>query len=161
MSQEVVKDYLVENGGITRNVDLVRHFRKFLQSEDLASKGEKTNTVFQRAGHVCAAFNTRPILTSVVFCFHRYPLYVWCTSYYVVERNRETFKNFVNALAAVKSEGVSSYFHQVMAEYLKVSKQYLKWPFFLPLFLQGEKFIILKPKFYPVEWGGVLPSSIK
>lgn len=39
MSQEVVKNYLVENGGVTRNVDLVRHFRKFLQSEDLASKG--------------------------------------------------------------------------------------------------------------------------
>lgn len=49
MSQAIVKDYLVENGGITRNVDLVRHFRKFLQSEDLASKGEYKKSVLQRA----------------------------------------------------------------------------------------------------------------
>jgi hypothetical protein len=36
---DVVKEFLVENGGITRNVDLVRHFRKFLQSDDVAKKG--------------------------------------------------------------------------------------------------------------------------
>ena len=40
MSQEVVKNYLVDNGGVTRNVDLVRHFRKFLQPEDVTSKGD-------------------------------------------------------------------------------------------------------------------------
>lgn len=40
MSQEVVKNYLVDNGGVTRNVDLVRHFRKFLQPEDVGSKGD-------------------------------------------------------------------------------------------------------------------------
>jgi hypothetical protein len=81
---DVVKEFLVENGGITRNVDLVRHFRKFLQSDDVAKK----------------------------------------------ERNREKFKNFVNTLAAVKSDG-------------------------------GEKFIILKAKYYPLEWGGSLPGHIR
>lgn len=45
MSQDVVKNFLVENGGVIRNVDLVRHFRKFLQPDDVASKGGRETPV--------------------------------------------------------------------------------------------------------------------
>ena len=36
---DIVREFLLENGGIIRNVDLVRHFRKFLQPEDSTKKG--------------------------------------------------------------------------------------------------------------------------
>ena len=94
------------------------------------------------------------ILQSLVIPFHFY----WLC---VVERNREIFKNFVNALAAVKSEGVSYHTHTSRRGRVRGTVEDVALlGFLLLLFPQGEKFIILKPKFYPAEWGGALPGSL-
>ena len=45
MNLDVVKEYLIDNGGITRNVDLVRHFRRFLQSDDVSKKGIRSRFI--------------------------------------------------------------------------------------------------------------------
>lgn len=36
---ETVRDYIVNRGGVVKNVDLVKHFRSFLQQEDPDKKG--------------------------------------------------------------------------------------------------------------------------
>ena len=40
VTREMILDYLVKKGGVVKNVDLVRHFRKYLQVEDPALKGK-------------------------------------------------------------------------------------------------------------------------
>lgn len=37
---EMILDYLTKKGGVVRNVDLVRHFKKYLQIESAQEKGE-------------------------------------------------------------------------------------------------------------------------
>ena len=39
VTKEMILDYLVKKGGVVKNVDLVRHFRKYLQVENSALKG--------------------------------------------------------------------------------------------------------------------------
>ena len=39
VSQEMILDYMIGKGGVVKNVDLVRHFRKFLQLDDPLLKG--------------------------------------------------------------------------------------------------------------------------
>lgn len=39
VSQEMILDYLIKKGGVVKNVDLVRHFRKYLQIESATEKG--------------------------------------------------------------------------------------------------------------------------
>ena len=41
VTKEMILDYLVKKGGVVKNVDLVRHFRKYLQVENSALKGTK------------------------------------------------------------------------------------------------------------------------
>ena len=36
---ETVREYIVGRGGVVKNVDLVKHFRSFLQQEDPEKKG--------------------------------------------------------------------------------------------------------------------------
>lgn len=39
VSQDMILDYMIGKGGVVKNVDLVRHFRKFLQLDDPLLKG--------------------------------------------------------------------------------------------------------------------------
>lgn len=39
VTKEMILDYLIKKGGVVKNVDLVRHFRKYLQVEDPTQKG--------------------------------------------------------------------------------------------------------------------------
>ncbi len=41
VTEEMILDYLVKKGGIVRNVELVRHFRKHLQNESSSEKGRE------------------------------------------------------------------------------------------------------------------------
>lgn len=41
VTKDMILDYLVKKGGVVKNVDLVRHFRKYLQIENAALKGTK------------------------------------------------------------------------------------------------------------------------
>ena len=41
VTEEMILDYLVKKGGVVKNVDLVRHFRKHLQNESSAEKGKE------------------------------------------------------------------------------------------------------------------------
>ena len=43
VTKEMILDYLIKKGGVVKNVDLVRHFRKYLQVENPDLKG--TNLV--------------------------------------------------------------------------------------------------------------------
>ena len=36
---DTVRDYIVSRGGVVKNVELVKHFRSFLQQEDPEKKG--------------------------------------------------------------------------------------------------------------------------
>lgn len=38
VTEETVRDYIVSRGGVVKNVELVRHFRSFLQQEDPEKK---------------------------------------------------------------------------------------------------------------------------
>jgi len=40
---ETVRDYIASRGGVVKNVELVRHFRLFLQQEDPERKGFDTS----------------------------------------------------------------------------------------------------------------------
>lgn len=40
VTQEMILDYLMRKGGVVRNVDLVRHFKKYLQIESALEKGK-------------------------------------------------------------------------------------------------------------------------
>jgi hypothetical protein len=40
VTQEMILDYLTRKGGLVRNVDLVRHFKKYLQFESEQEKGK-------------------------------------------------------------------------------------------------------------------------
>ena len=40
VTEEMILDYLMKKGGVVRNVDLVRHFRKHLQNESSSEKGK-------------------------------------------------------------------------------------------------------------------------
>lgn len=39
VTREMILEYMRRNGGTVKNVDLVRHFRKFLQAEDATARG--------------------------------------------------------------------------------------------------------------------------
>ena len=41
VTKEMILDYLIKKGGVVKNVDLVRHFRKYLQVENPGLKGTK------------------------------------------------------------------------------------------------------------------------
>lgn len=43
VSEEMILDYIIKKGGVVKNVDLVRHFRKFLQVESATEKGEASS----------------------------------------------------------------------------------------------------------------------
>jgi len=40
VTREMILEYMQRKGGVVKNVDLVRHFRKFLQVDDPGAKGE-------------------------------------------------------------------------------------------------------------------------
>lgn len=40
VTQEMILDYLTKKGGLVKNVDLVRHFKKYLQIESPLEKGK-------------------------------------------------------------------------------------------------------------------------
>ena len=39
VTREMILEYMQRKGGVVKNVDLVRHFRKFLQVDDPGAKG--------------------------------------------------------------------------------------------------------------------------
>lgn len=39
VTKDMILDYLVKKGGVVKNVDLVRHFRRYLQVENPLQKG--------------------------------------------------------------------------------------------------------------------------
>ena len=39
VTREMILEYMQRKGGVVKNVDLVRHFRKFLQVDNSAAKG--------------------------------------------------------------------------------------------------------------------------
>lgn len=39
VTADTVRDYIVSRGGVVKNVDLVKHFRSFLQQDDPDKKG--------------------------------------------------------------------------------------------------------------------------
>lgn len=41
VTREMILDYMIKKGGVVKNVDLVKHFRKYLQIESAAEKGMK------------------------------------------------------------------------------------------------------------------------
>lgn len=45
VTQDMILDYLIKKGGTVKNVDLVRHFRKFLQNESTSEKGKGVRTI--------------------------------------------------------------------------------------------------------------------
>lgn len=52
VTKEMILDYLIKKGGVVKNVDLVRHFRKYLQVENSALKGKKNwPRTFDRSWH--------------------------------------------------------------------------------------------------------------
>ena len=50
VTQEMILDYLVKKGGVVRNVDLVRHFKKYLQMESAQEKGKPRSLLLLKAG---------------------------------------------------------------------------------------------------------------
>jgi len=61
---ETVRDYIVSRGGVVKNVDLVKHFRSFLQQEDPEKKGMVSPRVSLRPGLticVCLSFQPRHV----------------------------------------------------------------------------------------------------
>ena len=40
VTREMILEYMQRKGGVVKNVDLVRHFRKFLQVDDPGAKGK-------------------------------------------------------------------------------------------------------------------------
>ena len=42
VTREMILDYMQTKGGVVKNVDLVRHFRKYLQLNDPRAKGKQT-----------------------------------------------------------------------------------------------------------------------
>ena len=43
VTKDMILDYLVKKGGVVKNVDLVRHFRKYLQVENPGRKGMRVD----------------------------------------------------------------------------------------------------------------------
>ena len=43
VTHEMILDYITKKGGVVRNVDLVRHFKKYLQVENAPEKGKSTS----------------------------------------------------------------------------------------------------------------------
>ena len=41
VTREMILEYVIRKGGVVKNVDLVRHFRKYLQVDDPRLKGEE------------------------------------------------------------------------------------------------------------------------
>ena len=73
VTREMILDYMRAKGGVVKNVDLVRHFRKFLQLSDQRAKGvyrrlfvyarhgrgfrgPKNNTQLRRGSHYVFVF---------------------------------------------------------------------------------------------------------
>lgn len=44
VTREMILDYMIRKGGVVKNVDLVRHFRKFLQLDEPLLKGKSCST---------------------------------------------------------------------------------------------------------------------
>jgi len=44
VTREMTLDYMIRKGGVVKNVDLVRHFRKFLQLDEPLLKGKSCST---------------------------------------------------------------------------------------------------------------------
>jgi hypothetical protein len=42
VTREMILEYMQTKGGVVRNVDLVRHFRKYLQLNDPRAKGKQS-----------------------------------------------------------------------------------------------------------------------
>ena len=49
VTREMILDYMQAKGGVVKNVDLVRHFRKFLQVSDARVKGTRALCTQPRA----------------------------------------------------------------------------------------------------------------
>ena len=49
VTRETILDYMRSRGGVVKNVDLVRHFRKYLQLSDQRAKGVCTAGVCLRS----------------------------------------------------------------------------------------------------------------
>ena len=49
VTQDMILDYLIKKGGSVRNVDLVHHFRKFLQNESTPEKGKPVHMISKRS----------------------------------------------------------------------------------------------------------------
>jgi len=48
VTREMILDYMIRKGGVVKNVDLVRHFRKFLQLDEPLLKGKSCSTGEER-----------------------------------------------------------------------------------------------------------------
>ena len=58
VSQEMILDYMMGKGGVVKNVDLVRHFRKFLQLDDpllkgMSAEGYQTTIIMVKGMRLC------------------------------------------------------------------------------------------------------------
>ncbi len=42
VSEDMILEYIIKKGGVVKNVDLVRHFRKYLQVESATEKGRRS-----------------------------------------------------------------------------------------------------------------------
>lgn len=63
VTQKMILDYMCAKGGVVRNTDLVRHFKKYLQLSDKASKGA---CPYYRPGAACVS---SAIISGGLLCF--------------------------------------------------------------------------------------------
>ena len=71
VTKEMILDYLVKKGGVVKNVDLVRHFRKYLQVENPLQKGVYEGPILKLYGWTLRVRNSAifVVATSCYGCF--------------------------------------------------------------------------------------------
>ncbi len=82
VTQEMILEYILRKGGVVKNVDLVRHFKKYLQVEDPRLKGNLTIAHTYTCVHLLHVFdinNDCVILCLVDICETKLVVGCWCT----------------------------------------------------------------------------------
>ena len=65
VTREMILDYMIRKGGVVKNVDLVRHFRKFLQLDEPLLKGKSCWTGERKTVEMC------PMVKGMCLCQNR------------------------------------------------------------------------------------------
>lgn len=55
LTKDMILDFFIKKGGVVKNVDLVRHFKKYLQVDDPHLKGKIYTCMFFICSYVCAS----------------------------------------------------------------------------------------------------------